>query len=49
MALPVPDPPLGDGVVVLRPPDERDLAAIELGVRVERLLAACGRAGRLSP
>jgi ribosomal-protein-alanine N-acetyltransferase len=28
----VPDPPLSDGVVTLRPPDERDLPAIDLGV-----------------
>jgi RimJ/RimL family protein N-acetyltransferase len=27
-----PDPPLGDGVVSLRPADERDLAAIESGI-----------------
>jgi RimJ/RimL family protein N-acetyltransferase len=30
--LPVPDPPLTDGVVALRPPDERDLPAIERGI-----------------
>jgi [ribosomal protein S5]-alanine N-acetyltransferase len=28
----VPSPPLSDGVVTLRPPDERDLAAIDLGI-----------------
>jgi RimJ/RimL family protein N-acetyltransferase len=28
----VPDPPLSDGVVTLRPPDERDLTAIHLGI-----------------
>ena len=27
-----PDPPLSDGVVTLRPPDERDLPAIEAGI-----------------
>jgi RimJ/RimL family protein N-acetyltransferase len=32
MSLRVPDPPLTDGVVTLRPPDERDLKAIDLGV-----------------
>jgi hypothetical protein len=31
--LPVPDPPLTDGVVMLRPPDEQDLSAIGQGVR----------------
>jgi hypothetical protein len=30
MTLPVPDPRLSDVVVSLRPPEERDLAAIEL-------------------
>jgi RimJ/RimL family protein N-acetyltransferase len=28
----VPDPPLGDGIVGLRPADERDLPAIEAGI-----------------
>jgi RimJ/RimL family protein N-acetyltransferase len=32
MELPVPVPPLTDGVVTLRPPDERDLPAIEQGI-----------------
>jgi RimJ/RimL family protein N-acetyltransferase len=32
MELPVPEPPLSDGVVVLRTPDERDLHAIEQGI-----------------
>ncbi len=32
MGLRIPDPPLSDGVVTLRPPDERDLAAINLGI-----------------
>ena len=27
-----PDPPLSDGVVILRPPDERDLPAIDIGI-----------------
>jgi RimJ/RimL family protein N-acetyltransferase len=30
--LDAPDPPLGDGVVTLRPPDERDLDAIDIGI-----------------
>lgn len=32
MHLPVPDPPLSDGVVTLRLPEERDLPAIERGI-----------------
>ena len=32
MELPVPDPPLTDGVVTLRPPREEDLRAIEQGI-----------------
>src|SRR5512146_2713173 len=32
-ALPIPDPPLGDGVVMLRQREERDLSAIERGLR----------------
>jgi len=32
MELPVPQPPLTDGVVVLRMPDERDLHAIDQGI-----------------
>lgn len=32
MVLSVPDPPLTDGVVTLRPPDESDLSAIERGI-----------------
>jgi [ribosomal protein S5]-alanine N-acetyltransferase len=32
LILGAPDPPLGDGVVTLRPPDERDLQAIDLGL-----------------
>ena len=31
-ALNAPDPPLTDGIVTLRPPDERDLTAIDLGI-----------------
>jgi RimJ/RimL family protein N-acetyltransferase len=33
MDLPVPDQPLTDGVVMLRPPADRDLAAIEEGIQ----------------
>jgi RimJ/RimL family protein N-acetyltransferase len=33
MKLSPPDPPLSDGVVTLRPPDERDLDAIDQGIR----------------
>lgn len=32
MGISEPDPPLNDGVVTLRRPDERDLPAIELGI-----------------
>jgi [ribosomal protein S5]-alanine N-acetyltransferase len=32
MSARVPDPPLSDGLVTLRPPDEGDLAAIDLGI-----------------
>jgi RimJ/RimL family protein N-acetyltransferase len=32
MSLRAPDPPLGDCEVTLRPPDERDLTAIDLGI-----------------
>lgn len=41
--LPSPDPPLGDGVVALRPPDERDLRAIERGVHDPDVMRAFGR------
>ena len=43
MPLPIPDPPLGDGVVVLRPPDERDLSAIERGLRDADVTRGFGR------
>jgi RimJ/RimL family protein N-acetyltransferase len=33
MSLRAPDPPLSDGVVTLRPPGERDLPAIGIGIR----------------
>jgi RimJ/RimL family protein N-acetyltransferase len=33
VTLNAPDPPLGDGVVTLRPPEERDLDAIDQGSR----------------
>ncbi len=39
---PTPDPPLGDGVVTLRPPDERDLPAIEQGLRDPDVIRAFG-------
>ena len=42
MALSIPDPPLGDGVVLLRPPDERDLAAISEGIRDPDVIRAFG-------
>jgi RimJ/RimL family protein N-acetyltransferase len=32
MSLRAPDPPLSDGIVTLRLPDERDLTAIDLGI-----------------
>ncbi len=32
MVLDAPDPPLSDGVATLRPPDERDLEAIDIGI-----------------
>jgi RimJ/RimL family protein N-acetyltransferase len=41
--LPSPDPPLGDGVVALRLPDERDLRAIERGVHDPDVMRAFGR------
>lgn len=43
MALPVPDPPLTDGVVSLRPPEERDLPAIERGIHDPDVIRAFGR------
>jgi ribosomal-protein-alanine N-acetyltransferase len=41
-ALPFPDPPLADGVVTLRLPDERDLAAIEQGLHDPDVVSAFG-------
>jgi RimJ/RimL family protein N-acetyltransferase len=43
MKLTPPDPPLGDGVVTLRPPDEHDLPAIERGVRDPDVVRGFGR------
>ncbi len=40
----IPPPPLSDGVVTLRPPDENDLAAIERGLQDADVIAAFGRA-----
>jgi RimJ/RimL family protein N-acetyltransferase len=45
MSLPMPDPPLSDGVVVLRPPDERDLPAIERGLIDPAVVRAFGASG----
>jgi RimJ/RimL family protein N-acetyltransferase len=42
--LPVPGEPLTDGVILLRPPDERDLPAIEAGIRDPGVVEAFGRA-----
>lgn len=39
----IPDPPLGDGVVGLRLPEERDLPAIERGVHDPDVIPAFGR------
>jgi [ribosomal protein S5]-alanine N-acetyltransferase len=44
--LPIPIPPLCDGVVVLRPPDERDLPAIERGIRDPGVVRSFGRSTR---
>ncbi len=41
--LPVPDPALSDGVVSLRPPEERDLPAIERGINDPDVIRAFGR------
>jgi RimJ/RimL family protein N-acetyltransferase len=38
-----PDPPLGDELVLLRPPEERDLPAIERGVRDPGVVRGFGR------
>jgi ribosomal-protein-alanine N-acetyltransferase len=40
---PVPEPSLADGVVFLRPPDERDLAAIERGINDRDVIRGFGR------
>jgi ribosomal-protein-alanine N-acetyltransferase len=41
--LAAPDPPLSDGVITLRLPDERDLAAIERGIADPDVTRAFGR------
>jgi len=41
--LAAPDPPLSDGRVTLRPPDERDLGAIADGIRDADVIRAFGR------
>ena len=41
--LPVPDPALCDGVVSLRPPEERDLLAIERGINDPDVIRASVR------
>ena len=41
--LSAPDPPLTDGVVTLRPPTERDLGAIERGIRDPDVIRWFGR------
>lgn len=41
---PIPDRSLTDGVVVLRPPDERDLDAIDRALRDPGVIGAFGRA-----
>jgi RimJ/RimL family protein N-acetyltransferase len=46
MSLPVPDPPLSDGVVVLRPPDERDLPAIGRALTDPDIVRAFGASGQ---
>ena len=40
--VPTPDPPVGAGVVTLRPPDERDLPALEQGLRDPDVIRAFG-------
>ena len=39
----MPDPPLTDGVVTLRPPDEKDLSAIERGILDPDVIRRFGR------
>lgn len=41
--LAVPDPPLSDGAVRLRPPEERDLSAIARGIRDPDVVRSFGR------
>ena len=43
MTLRAPDPPLGDGIVSLRPPDERDLEVIEQGIHDPDVIRWFGR------
>jgi [ribosomal protein S5]-alanine N-acetyltransferase len=43
MRLRPPDPPLSDGVVSLRPPEERDLPAIDLGIHDAEVVRWFGR------
>ena len=43
MTLSPPDPPLGDDVVTLRPPEERDLEAIDQGIRDGDVVRWVGR------
>jgi [ribosomal protein S5]-alanine N-acetyltransferase len=43
LRLSAPNPPLSDGVVSLRPPDERDLAAIEQGIQDPDVIRSFGR------
>jgi [ribosomal protein S5]-alanine N-acetyltransferase len=40
--LPIPDPPLGDSLVSLRPPERRDLPAIERGISDPDVIRAFG-------
>jgi ribosomal-protein-alanine N-acetyltransferase len=40
--LPIPDPPLYDGVVTLRPPEERDLGAIDRAIHDVDVIRAFG-------
>lgn len=43
LVIQAPDPPLSDGLVTLRPPEERDLAAIERGIADPDVIRAFGR------
>jgi hypothetical protein len=42
-AVPVPDPPLGEGVVTLRLPEERDIGALERGINDPEVIRWFGR------